>query len=363
MRILDRYILKSVIVTFIACIFIFLFLYIVIDVLSHLEDILKQHASLGLLAYYYLWNLPIMFVQVAPFACLLSTLYSFGRLNHDNEIIAMRSSGLSIYDIAKTVIVLACVISLFIFWINDRFVPQSISVTQKLKTQIEDGRKLEKTSEAIYSLTLYGLKNRLFFVNKFIPVQNVMENIIILEQDEQQNILKKIVANKGVYENNLWKFYQCITYYFDKNGQVVQEPQYYDEEIMAIPETPQDFINQRQRPELMRIAELDEYIWKLSKSGASSIIRNTKLELYQRFTVPLTSFIIVLLGIPFSLMLRKRATGLASVGLSIVVGVMYYLLTAICVALGRGVLPALMAASLSHIITFFYSIRLIRALP
>ncbi|MBM3250034.1 MAG: YjgP/YjgQ family permease [Candidatus Omnitrophica bacterium] len=363
MRILDRYILKSIVSIFICCIFIFLFLYIVIDILSHLEDILKHHTPLALLVRYYLWNLPIMFVQVSPFACLLSTLYSFGKLNHDNEIIAMRSSGLSIYDIAKTVIVFACVISLFAFWINDRFVPQSISVTQKLKGQIEDGAKKEKSAEAIYSLTLYGLKNRLFFVNKFIPDQNVMENIVILEQDEHQNVLKKIVANRGIYENSLWKFYQCLTYNFDKNGQVIQEPQYYDEEIMAIPETPQDFINQRQRPELMRIAELDEYIWKLSRSGASSIIRNAKLELYQRFTMPLTSFVIVLLGIPFSLILRKRATGLASVGLCIVVGVLYYLLTAVCVALGRSVLPALVAASLSHAVALSYSLRLIRSLP
>ncbi|PIP18633.1 MAG: hypothetical protein COX41_07185, partial [Candidatus Omnitrophica bacterium CG23_combo_of_CG06-09_8_20_14_all_41_10] len=70
MRILDRYILKSVIGIFLSCIFFFLFLYVIIDVLSHLDDILKQQTHLTILIQYYLSYIPIMFVQIAPFSCL-----------------------------------------------------------------------------------------------------------------------------------------------------------------------------------------------------------------------------------------------------------------------------------------------------
>ena len=365
MRILDRYILKSVLSIFFSCIFIFLFLYVIIDLLSHLEDILKQQVSLFILAQYYISYLPIMFVQVAPFACLLSTLYTFGKLNHDNEIIAMRSSGLSIFQITKTVIIFGLLLSLFIFWVNDRLLPQSLALTQKIKVQMEEGsKKKEKKQEVIDNLTMYGLKNRLFFVNKFYPAENTMEGITILEHDELQNITKKIVANKGIYADNLWKFYQCITYKFDVNGHILQEPQYFEEEIMAIPETPHDFISQRQRPDYMTIMQLDDYIWKLSKSGASTVIRNLKLDLYQRFTSPFTSAVIIFLGIPFSLMLRRRATGLSSIGVSIIVGFLYYILDAVSIALGRGgVLAPVLAASLSHILVFLFSLHLINRLP
>ncbi len=366
MRILDRYILKSVLSIFFSCIFIFLFLYVIIDLLSHLEDILKQQVGLFILIQYYVSYLPIMFVQVAPFACLLSTLYTFGKLNHDNEIIAMRSSGLSIFQITKTVIIFGLLISLFIFWAGDRIVPQSLALNQQIKVQMEDTskKKKEKKQEAIDNLTMYGLKNRLFFINRFYPATNTMEGITILEHDEHQNMAKKIVANKGIYTDNLWKFYQCITYNFDLNGQISQEPQYFEEEIMAIPETPQDFINQRQRPDFMTITQLDDYIWKLSKSGASTVIRNLKLDLYQRFTSPFTSVIIIFLGIPFSLMMRKRATGLSSIGLSIMVGFLYYVLDAISIALGRGgILTPILAASLSHTLVLLFSLRLINNLP
>ncbi len=191
-----------------------------------------------------------------------------------------------------------------------------------------------------------------------------MEGIIILEHDQQQNIAKKIVANKGFYEENLWKFAQCITYNFDSRGQIVQEPQYMEEEIMLIPETPQDFINQRQRPEVMNIQQLQDYIWRLSKSGATTVIRNARLELYQRFTSPFTSIIIVLLGIPFSLLARKRATGLSSIGITIMVGVLYYILEAITIALGRGgIIAPILAVSLSPLIGIGFSSHLIRNLP
>ena len=367
MRILDRYILKSVFLIFISCIFVFLFLYCIIDVLTNLEDILKHHIQISILVQYYLYYLPIMFIQVAPFACLLSTLYTFGRLNHNNEIIAMRSSGLSIFQITKTVIIFGFLVSLFAFWVNDRLVPKSLAMTQNIREQkLWEASKKEKQKkqETLDNLCMYGLRNRLFFINKFHPTTNSMEGVVILEHDERQNLTRKIVANKGIYDDGLWKFQNSITYNFDKNGQIIDAPQYLEEEIMPIPETPHDFISQRQRLDLMTIAQLEDYIWKLSRSGATSVIRKLKVILYQRYTSPFTNLIIILLGIPFSLMMRRRATGLSSIGVSILVGFLYYILEAVGMALGMGgALPPLLAASASHIIALAFSIYLINSLP
>jgi len=366
MRILDRYILKSVIMLFLSCIFIFLFLYITIDLLTNLEDIIKFKVGIAMLIQYYLCFLPIMFIQVSPFACLLSTLYAFGKLNHDNEIIAMRSSGMSIIQISKTVIILGAMISLFAFWVNDRFVPQSLIMTEKIREQMWEGeknRRLEKQN-IIANLAMYGLKNRLYFINKFTATPGILEGITILEHDKEQNITKKIVANKGAFKDGLWEFQQCITYNFTPDGKMIEEPHYFEKEIMAIPETPRDFANQKQRPSYMTIAQLEDYIWKFSKSGTSTIIRNLRVDLYEKFSMPFTNMIIILLGIPFSLMMRKRATGLSSIGLSLMVGFLYYVLEAIAIALGKGgvLFPAL-AATLSHIIALSFGLYMIAGLP
>ncbi|MCX5694118.1 MAG: LptF/LptG family permease [Candidatus Omnitrophica bacterium] len=365
MRILDRYILKSIIYIFFSCIFVFLFLYIVIDLLSNLDEVLKHQATLALLIRYYVSYLPIMFVQVSPFACLLSTVYTFGKLNHNNEIIAMRSSGLSIFEIARNALIFGLLISLAVFWVNDRFVPVSSVENQKIKIQIEEGTKGKpKKNEAITNLTLYGMRNRLFFISRFLPAAKTMEGITILEQDEKQNLTKKIIATRGVYQDGLWRFSQSITYKFDSNGQVIDEPNYLEEEIMSIPETPENLASLRQKPEQMNIRQMQDYIWILSKSGATTVIRNLKVDLYQRFTSPFTSIIIILLGIPFSLLMRKRATGMSSIGVSIIVGFLYYVLDAICLAIGKsGLITPILAASLSHIIILSSSLYLISKLP
>ncbi len=366
MRILDRYILKSIIYIFFSCIFVFLFLYVVIDLLSNLDEVLKHQATLALLVRYYLSYLPIMFVQVSPFACLLSTVYTFGKLNHNNEIIAMRSSGLSIFEIARNALIFGLLISLTVFWVNDRLVPISLTENQKIKIQIEEGsiKGKPKKNEPITNLTLYGLRNRLFFIAKFSPATKTMEGITILEQDENQNLTKKIIATKGTYQDGLWKFYQSITYKFDNNSQVIDEPNYLEEEIMSIPETPENLASLRQKPEQMNIHQMQDYIWILSKSGATTVIRNLKVDLYQRLTSPFTSIIIILLGIPFSLLMRKRATGMSAIGVSIIVGFLYYVLDAICLAIGKsGLLMPALAASLSHIIVLSGSLYLIAKLP
>jgi len=366
MRILDSYILKSVLVIFFACLFTFISLYIVIDIISNLEDLLKLQINLGILSQYYLSYLPIIFVQVAPFSCLLATLYTFGTLNRNNEIIAMRSSGLSIFQISKTVIIFGLVVSLFVFLVNERVIPQAMVSTEKTKEQMEtDKKKIEqKGQEALNNLSIYGLKNRLFFVNRFTLATNTMEGIVILEHDQQQNVIKKIVAAKGIYKDGLWRFYKSITYNFDEDTQVKNEPQYLEEEIMDISETPAEFLTQRQHPDFMNINQLNNYIWKLSSSGATTVIRNLKVDLYQRFTFPFTSIIIVLLGIPFSLRMRRRATGLSSLGLSIMVGFLYYVLSAVSIAVGKtGLLMPFLAASLSHITGLLTSLYLINTLP
>ena len=351
MRILDRYILNSMLKIFSGCILMFLLLYVVIDVFSHLDEILKQSTSLRILATYYLNFLPFIFVQVAPFACLLGCLYTLGTLNRNNEIIAMRTSGLSIFQITKTLIIFACLISVLVFLINDKFVPQSEIIKQELREQMQHKQTKPGKEKMIINLSVYGLKNRLFFINKFSLADGQMQGITILEQDNLSNLRKKIVASRGVYKNQLWHFYECMTYYFDRNGRLKDEPVYSPEQLMDIAESPGDFLKQRQKPEFMSVSQLNDYILKLSKSKAKSIIRNLKVDLYQRFFMPLTSLVILITGIPFALIMRRRASGLFSFGIAIMIGFLFYVINAMSLAFGKaGLLPPILAASLIHIL-------------
>jgi lipopolysaccharide export LptBFGC system permease protein LptF len=63
-------------------------------------------------------------------------------------------------------------------------------------------------------------------------------------------------------------------------------------------------------------------------------------------------------------MIRKRATGLSSLGVSLIMGFLYYVGNAISIALGKaGILTPLLAVSLSHILAFLFSLYLITTIP
>lgn len=345
MRILDRYILKPILGTFLGCLFIFIFLYIISDVLGRLDEILKSHIDVIFIYQYYLTYFPVIFTQTSPIAILLATIYTFGKLNRNNELIALRSSGLSLWQISSTVLTLGLILSLVIFYVNERFVPFAALEAEKMKSQIEGNKNVSLKEETIHHLTFYGLGNRLFFVTSFDTKNNVMKGITILEHDERQNLVAKIVANEGAYKDKLWIFYEYTKFHFDRYGQIASDTAYSPEQIMDITETPQDFLQQRERPELMTIAQLEDYIWRLEKSSAIPAVRSLLVDLYQRYAVSASSLILILIGIPLSFVIRRRANIFSSFGICIFISFLYYVFTAIGLALGKAgiIFPSLSA--------------------
>ncbi len=366
MRILDRYIFRSVLAVFLLCLLTFVFLYVIIDLFAHLDVILKMKSGPELLLRYYASYLPFIFVQITPFSCLLSVLYAFARLNHDNEIVAMRSSGMSIFSITRTVVLFGVILSGLVFLVNDRIMPEALQANETIRQQLESGtqRKVKYRDEVLHNVAIYGLRNRLFFINNFYPKEKVMEGITILEHDERQNITRKIVASRGVYENKRWKFFQSITYSFDPDGQMTHEPRFKEEEVMPIPEGPDEFLDQKQSPDYMSLVQIKDYIWKLSRSGATTVIRNLRVDFYHRLFAPLSTVLIILLAIPFGLKIRRKTTGLSSLGLSLILGFFYYVLNAVSLALGKaGLIPPLLCASLIHVLAFTLGIYMIAKIP
>ncbi|MDD4909486.1 MAG: LPS export ABC transporter permease LptG [Candidatus Omnitrophica bacterium] len=360
MRILDRYILKSTASLFIGTQSLFFLLYIAIDILSHLDEILKQGMNPPLLLQYYASYLPVIFIQTSPIACLLAVLYTFGRLNRSHEIVAMRASGLSLWQICRSTVFFGCVISAFVFMANERLVPNARETTEQIKRQMEYSsadRNKKRSRPEINNLSIYGLRNRLFFIKSFDTQSNTIENVTILEQDKNQNITSKILADKGVWKDKYWNLYKCTIFYFDSRGIVKGNPEFHAEIAMYLDETPKDFIEQRQRPEHMNMARLNNYIRKISKSGAKTVIRNLQVDLFYKTSFPFTSLVIILLGIPFSLEIKKRGAALSSIGICMIIAFLYYVMDAVSIALGKsGLLPPLLAAWTTNIIFLYIAL-------
>lgn len=352
MRIVDRYILKSIIRIFCSCVLVFAFLYVLIDIASNLDDLIERKVNAEIIAQYYATFLPIIIVQTSSIAILIATLFTYSHLNHNNEVIALRTSGMNFWRIAKPAIFFSLFISALTFWINERVVPQAEAVSSKIKNEhmnvsISDRHK---TTRKIHNLTFYGLKNRLYFIDSFDPGTYELEGITIIGYDEQQNIKEKIVALKGHWVGLAWKFFTCqVSEFQDADIKIPAKVKVYDEKLMDIRETPQDFLRQNLNVTSMNIGQLREYIQKFSNSGAVKALNNLRVDLHQKMTFPLSGIVLILVGLPFALMTgRRKAVTFTSLGIAIIIGFLYYVTNAVGLALGKGGLfPPMMAAWLA----------------
>lgn len=341
MRILDKYVLQSIISIFLSTIFLFCFLYILIDVASRLNDFLENQVSFMTIVQYYLTFLPIIIVHTSPIACLIASLFTYSSLNNTNEIIALRAGGLSFWQITKPALCFALIVSAFVFLVNERYVPQSTMQSEEIKDKQFEKNTAQRESDnkkPISYLTFYGLKNRLFFIDEFHPKNNQLQGIILIEHDQNQNVRLKYTAPFGNWTDNGWVFRNVqISSYPTGKPNESSDIKFSRELLMDIDETPEDFLKQRLDVDAMNIAQLNQYIKRFQASGATSAINNLLVDLHSKIAYPIGSFVVVLIGLPFGLMIgRRKALTFTSVGIAAGIGFLYYVTNAVGLALGKG---------------------------
>ncbi len=341
MRILDRYILKSIIFIFLGTVFTFAFLFILIDMFSNLQDFIEKSVSFDVIVQYYVSFMPLIMVQTSTMACLIAVLFTYSSLNANNEIIAIRASGMNFWQITRPALVFAIFVSAMVFLMNEKFVPKSSLINQEIKeTQIKiTASEKGKLKPPIRNLTFYGLKNRLFFVDTFDPNTSELTGITIIGHDNNQNLVEKIVALKGKWTGIAWKFSNCqVTTYNGTSPNSPSSIKLFAEKLMDIKESPRDFLRQRMDISSMNLAQLRAYIKRFSSSGAVKTINNLEVDMHQKITLPLRNIFIVLIGLPFALMSvgKRKAMTFTSIAIALVIGFLYYVADAVGLALAKG---------------------------
>ncbi|WP_022670079.1 LptF/LptG family permease [Hippea alviniae] len=115
MKKIHKYITKNFLLVFLISLLFSSLLFILSDFFGSLSLILKNDVSLKYIAEYYIFFLPYVVYLSMPLIFGLSALISLGYLSMRNEIIVMRSSGLSIFKIAMPILLLSFLVGLIMF--------------------------------------------------------------------------------------------------------------------------------------------------------------------------------------------------------------------------------------------------------
>jgi len=303
--------------------------------------------------------MPVIINQIMPAACLMAVLYVLGHLNKSNEITAMKATGISSFRILAPILTLGIVASIGILAINETITPYAAARSSAIKKGFfEFGHKHLK-EKSLSNVTLLTTDNKLLFAREMRLDTDTLYDIIILDHHQDLTLKSKLTAQKGIYENNQWTFYGVIYFEFDTKGNILNKPEITEKKTMNIQEGPEDFIRQDTETRYMNYKQLKSYI-KNSRITGFRTSNRLLVDLHQKIATPFTSFIILLVGAPTAMRIR-RGGAMMSMGMGLLIVAVYYVVIAVSTAMGRGgLIPALLAAWLPHLIFLAVGLWLLR---
>jgi lipopolysaccharide export system permease protein len=125
MRLLDRYLLRELLIPLGYCLCGFLSFWIFFDLFGELSMFQSKKLIARDIAEYYLISMPEMLVVVLPMALLLALLYALTNHARHHEITAIRAAGVSLWRLCLPYLIVGFIGSLLLFALNELFVPDS----------------------------------------------------------------------------------------------------------------------------------------------------------------------------------------------------------------------------------------------
>ena len=182
-RLIDRYFIREFIPPFVFSIFALTFI-LLMDQLFRLIDLfVRKGLPLDIVGQILIYTLPLIVSYTAPMAILVAIVMNFGRFAQDNEILALKTNGLSFFSIMKAPFMFTLLFMIFLILFNNYILPESNHRVRNLMLDVSRkrpavrlpegiftnefpgytiyiGKKDERHSK-IYDVTIYDLKNGL----------------------------------------------------------------------------------------------------------------------------------------------------------------------------------------------------------
>ena len=185
MKIINKYIFRELITPFCLSLFILLFVLITQFFIKHIDRFLGKGLSISIVLKYLLFNSAWIFSLAVPMAVLIATMMAFGRLSSDNEISALKSSGISYFNLLKPAILFGTLLMLFMvpfnLWILPEMNYNHKILTQKVSRQRPDIQIQEHQKNDLFGKVIYvGKENKGTFNNITIFDNNNINNNITI---------------------------------------------------------------------------------------------------------------------------------------------------------------------------------------
>jgi len=357
MRILRNYILREVLGTFLLSITVFTFVLLIGNIIQIADYVINKGIDILSVIKMLLFLAPYLMSFTMPMSLLTATLLTFGRLSGDNELNAMRASGIGLFQIAMPVIMLGLIISLFSIPLNDKILPNAHFASRRVIKEIGIRKPTAYLEEGTF---IRGFGDYVMFIYQI--KKNVLKKIRIY-QPQENGPTRTLVAERG----EITPFPETNTVELRLYNGTSEEPSPVDPTVfyklnfktytMALDLTERIKSEKiEKKAKEMTIQELREEIKRVKRENIDSTPLYT--EIHKKISLSFSSLVFVLIGIPFGIV-SHRSEKSVGFGISLVIFLLYYgvLLGGTALAY-QGALPPWLGVWSANIVFFILGIAL-----
>lgn len=308
---IHRYIAREIAVPALLGLLIFTFVLLMGRILKLVELVVNKGVPLGEILQLFAYLMPAFLVITLPLAFLLGVLLGFGRLSADNEVVALRASGIPIYGMLRPVLLLAVVCSLITGWLTLYGEPAGQNAFRDQVFEIASSRANVGILPRVFNDEFDGL---VLYAGDVDERQGEMRGVFISDErigatpavilasqgrvisDQEQRILTLRLENGTIHRRPVDKkadTYQVIGFTtYDINLNMGQQ-----------------LTDGSGRQKKLREYPLPELWSKLQSSQTAQERRPVSVELHKRFALPLAPLVFALVGVPLGIRSHRSGKG------------------------------------------------------
>ncbi|HOA74343.1 MAG TPA: LptF/LptG family permease [Phycisphaerae bacterium] len=305
MRILDRYILRNFLYSYVLSLCVLISLYVVLDLFVNLDEFTENRKpvlEVGRDIFdYYIYNVPLYFAQLSGVITAFAACVTLARLQRQNELVAILASGTSLYRVA-TPIVLASLAMNGLLVLDQEFLLPHVAP------------KLARERDDVEGLRSYGIwcvrdgDNRLLSAQYFSPKQQEIRGLMVMELNRSVNQRAQlgdvITATRARWnrERHGWDLTQrgmrimaaeAVTGGMTSEASVTRVPlDFYPCEL-----TPDELLS-RQNAQWIQFLSVRE-LNRMQRQPDDNLRRQIAQIKHGRFTLPISNMILLLLGMSY----------------------------------------------------------------
>lgn len=314
-KILDLYIIKKFLGTYIFAIILILAITIMFDINEKLDAFLKAPLSATIFDYF-LNFLPYFANQFSPLFTFIAVIFFTSKLADNSEIIAMLSAGVSFRRLLRPYLISAAIIAGFTFVLSAYVIPPANVERINYTNTYVKNRRVDYGS----NIMLQVGPGQIAFMSRYDNGTKTGYRFS-LETFKDKKLVSRLTAHTIRYDSlHQWQVRDYMIRDFKGSREYITRGMMLD---TVIPIEPRDFLISKNDHEMLTTPKLSEYISRQRERGVANI-KSFEIEYHKRFAMCAAAFILTVIGMSLSSRKVKGGMGI-NIGIGLVLSFSYIL--------------------------------------